>query len=52
MRILGIAALGTALAGCAQYEAQQQQEREYQRAAQENADAKCRPYGVAPGSPG
>jgi hypothetical protein len=53
MRNLGIVALCATLSGCAAYEAQQQQQRyDQEQVAQQNADAKCQSYGVAPGSPG
>lgn len=42
-----------ALSGCAEYQQRQAEQRQYQEwAAQDNADQKCRSYGVAPGSTG
>jgi hypothetical protein len=52
MRILGILALGAALAGCAQYEEYQaaQNQAAYQ-AIQQSDDAQCQSYGAQPGTP-
>ena len=50
--LLAVVVCGVVLAGCAEYEARQQQE-QYERAQAitANEDAQCRSYGAEPGSP-
>lgn len=53
MRILVVIIGFLSLPGCAAYQEHQAEQRQLQEmAAQQNADEKCRSYGVAPGSPG
>lgn len=53
MRFPLVLAILSILPGCAAYEQQQAEQRQYQQmAADQAADAKCRSYGTAPGSPG
>jgi outer membrane biogenesis lipoprotein LolB len=52
MRTVLVVVALTALAGCAEYEAQQRQQAQAQSAAiAANEDAQCRSYGAQPGSP-